>query len=162
MFLYFSRHKEEARKAGFEHVLDLDLPSDDELEKDLIQLAKEQEKLISELKQAYAEEEDKLGRNIDAGRKAKFDTEMEALAKAMSSSVPATVLENAIEMMREVLYFKILFVFILKCTTSRSVLLMFCISFGNHDWRTFKKRFFHTQYVFIVQKECRKYISQKR
>lgn len=98
----FSRHKEEARRAGIEHVVDLDLPSDDKLEQDLIQLAREQERLLTELQRAYADEDAELRDGLDTERKAKFDADMEALARAMSTLVPTGDVQDAINEIKEV------------------------------------------------------------
>ena len=83
-------------------MVDLDLPSDDELEQDLIQLAREQERLVAELQRAYADEDDELRNSFDSERKVKFDAEMEALARAMSTLVPPGDIQDAIEEIKEV------------------------------------------------------------
>jgi hypothetical protein len=83
-------------------VVDLDLPSDEELEQDLIQLAREQERLLVELQRAYADEDAELRNSFDTERKAKFDAEMEALARAMSTLVPPGDLQDAIAEIKEV------------------------------------------------------------
>ena len=83
-------------------MIDEELPSDDQLEQDLIKLAKEQEKLLAELHQAYAEEDEELRNSFNNDRKTKLDAEMEALAKAMSSSASPTEIENAVKQMKEV------------------------------------------------------------
>ena len=83
-------------------MVDIDLPSDDELEQDLIKLAREQERLLAELQRAYADEDAELLNNLDTERKAMFDAEMEALARAMSTLVPPGDVQDAINEINEV------------------------------------------------------------
>lgn len=83
-------------------MVDLDLPSDDQLEQDLIQLAQEQERLLAELQRAYADEDADLRNSLDTERRAKFDAEMEALARAMSTLVPPGDVQAAIDEIKEV------------------------------------------------------------
>ena len=88
-------------------MVDLDLPTDDQLEEDLIKLAREQEKLIAELQRAYADEDTELLNSFDTERKAKFDAEMEALARAMTTLVPPGDVQAAIDEINEVRMIKI-------------------------------------------------------
>ena len=83
-------------------MVDLELPSDDQLEQDLIQLSKEQEKLLAELQRVYAEQNGELRNSLDTERKAKFDADMEALARAMSTLVPPGDVQAAINEIQEV------------------------------------------------------------
>ena len=102
LFLYRSRHKEEARIAGVSDVIDLDIPDEDELERDLILLAQQQEKLLAELALAYEEENERERGEVESGRRAAFDQEMEARVKAMNLSVAPEEIEGAFEEVREV------------------------------------------------------------
>lgn len=83
-------------------MVDLDLPSDDQLERDLLQLAREQERLLAELQRSYAEEDAELRRHHDTERRGKLDAEMEALARAMSTLMPHADVETAISEIKEV------------------------------------------------------------
>lgn len=83
-------------------MVDLDLPSDDQLENDLIQLARERERLLGELQRAYADEDAELRNGLDTERRAKLDAEMEALARAMSTLVPPGDVQAAIDEIKEV------------------------------------------------------------
>ena len=83
-------------------MVDLDLPSDDQLENDLIQLAREQGRLLGELQRAYADEDAELRNGLDTERRAKLDAEMEALARAMSTLVPPGDVQAAIDEIKEV------------------------------------------------------------
>ena len=83
-------------------MVDLDLPSDDQLEQDLIQLAHEQERFLAELQRAYADDDAELRDSLDTERRAKFDAEMEALARAMSTLVPPGDVQAAIDEIKEV------------------------------------------------------------
>lgn len=82
MFFFRSRkHLEEAKAAGVADIVDLDMPSEEDLEKELLYLEREQEKLIAELRKTYQE-------GLDAessGRRAAFDKEMERKVKEMNS-----------------------------------------------------------------------------
>ena len=71
---------DEAKAAGVADIIDLDLPSENDLEKELLYLEKEQEKLIAELRKAY---QDQMDAENDV-RRADFDKEMERRAKAMN------------------------------------------------------------------------------
>ena len=83
-------------------MIDLDLPEDDELERDLILLAQQQEKLLAELALAYEEESEREREEMESGRRAAFDQEMEARVKAMNLSVAPEEIEDAFEEVREV------------------------------------------------------------
>ena len=83
-------------------MIDLDLPEDDELERDLILLAQQQEKLLAELALAYEEESEREREEMESGRRAAFDQEMEARVKAMNLSVSPEEIEDAFEEVREV------------------------------------------------------------
>ena len=93
-FLYVRKHLEEARAAGVADIIDIDLPSEDELEKELVYLEREQEKLIAELRKAY---QDQLDGESDT-RKAEFDKEMERRARAMNISNQAELTEQLLEL----------------------------------------------------------------
>lgn len=97
-----SRHKAEAQAAGMSDVIDLDLPDEDILERDLILLATQQEKLLAELARAYAEESEREREDIDSGRRAAFDQEMEARVRNMNLQMAPEELERAMEEVREV------------------------------------------------------------
>lgn len=79
-FFIFRKHLEEAKAAGVADIIDLDMPSEDELEKELLHLEREQEKLIAELRKAY---QDELAAETD-GRRAALDEEMERRAREMN------------------------------------------------------------------------------
>lgn len=98
----FSRHKEEARAAGVSDVVDLDLPDEDELDKELILLAQQQEKLLAELALAYEQESEREREEMESGRREAFDKEMEARVRAMNLSVAPEEIEGAFEEVREV------------------------------------------------------------
>ena len=83
-------------------MIDLDLPEDDELERDLILLAQQQEKLLAELALAYEQESEREREEMESGRRAAFDQEMEARVKAMNLSVAPEEIEDAFEEVREV------------------------------------------------------------
>lgn len=100
---HFSRHKEEARAAGVSDVIDLDLPDEDELDRELILLAQQQEKLLAELALAYEQENEREREEMESGRRAAFDKEMEARVKAMNLSVAPEEIEGAFEEVREVI-----------------------------------------------------------
>ena len=70
----------EAKAAGVADIVDLEPPSEDQLEKDLLLLAKEQEKLAAELRKAYEEE---LEAERDERRQAR-DEEMEKKIREMN------------------------------------------------------------------------------
>nr|XP_002123735.5 trichohyalin-like [Ciona intestinalis] len=79
----FEKHKREAELAGLDPekvVVDIAHESEEEVNKDLLLLAQQQEKLIAELQQAYADD------GVDEGgeKKAKFDAEMEARIRALN------------------------------------------------------------------------------
>ena len=99
---HFSRHKEEARVAGVTDVIDLELPDEDELDRDLILLAQQQEKLLAELALAYEQESEREREELESGRREAFDKEMEARVKAMNLSVAPEEIEGAFEEVREV------------------------------------------------------------
>ena len=101
-FLSRSRHKEEARIAGISDVIDLDLPDEDELERDLILLAQQQEKLLAELALAYEQESEREREEMESGRRAEFDKEMEARVKSMNLSLAPEEIKEAFEEVREV------------------------------------------------------------
>ena len=100
-----SRHKEEARAAGISDVMDLELPDDDELERDLILLAKQQEKPLAELTKAYAEESEKERDEIESGRRDAFNREMEARLKGMKLSLDPDEIQGAMYQVKEVIIF---------------------------------------------------------
>lgn len=102
VFFFNSRHKAEARAAGISDVIDLELPDDDELERDLILLAKEQEKLLAELTKAYAEESERERDEIESGRRDAFDREMEARLKGMKLSLAPDEIEGAMDEVKKV------------------------------------------------------------
>ena len=85
---------EEARAAGVADIIDIDLPSEGDLEKELLYLEREQEKLIAELRKAY---QDQLEGESDT-RKAEFDKEMERRARAMNISNQAELTEQLSEL----------------------------------------------------------------
>lgn len=85
-------------------MVDIDLPNEDQLDKDLAQLTREQEKLLAQLQRAYAEEDAELHGDLETERKANLDAEMKALAMAISSSVSPTDVDSAIEKMKEVYF----------------------------------------------------------
>lgn len=97
-----SRHKEEARIAGVSDVIDLDLPDEDELERDLILLAQQQERLLAELALAYEQESEREREEMESGRRAEFDKEMEARVKSMNLSLAPEEIKEAFEEVREV------------------------------------------------------------
>lgn len=97
-----SRHKDEARAAGISDVIDLDLPDEDALDRDLILLAQQQEKLLAELALAYEEESEREREEMESGRRKAFDAEMEARVKAMNLSLATEEIEGAFEEVREV------------------------------------------------------------
>ena len=71
---------EEAKAAGVADIIDLEMPSEDDLEKELLYLEREQEKLIAELRKAY---QDELDAESD-GRRAALDKEMERRVREMN------------------------------------------------------------------------------
>merc|ERR1719494_1408920 len=82
----YKRHKAEAAAAGITDVVDLDIPSEDQLEKDLLLLAKQQEKLIAELNRAMAEQ-DALNRdNWDEETRAAYEKEMLARVNELNQT----------------------------------------------------------------------------
>ena len=83
-------------------VIDLDLPDEDELEKELVLLAKQQEKLLAELALAYEEENQRDKEEMESGRRAAFDQEMEARVRAMNLAVAPEEIEGAFEDVRQV------------------------------------------------------------
>lgn len=99
---HFSRHKDEARAAGISDVIDLDLPDEDALDRDLILLAQQQEKLLAEIALAYEEESEREREEMESGRRKAFDAEMEARVKAMNLSLATDEIEGAFEEVREV------------------------------------------------------------
>ena len=72
------------------------------MEKDLILLATQQEKLLAELARAYAEESEREREKIDSGRRAAFDQEMEARVRNMNLQMAPEEIEGALEEVREV------------------------------------------------------------
>lgn len=56
LLLPFSKHMTEARNAGVDGIIDHKLPSENEIEKEMDLLAKQQEKLLNELKSAYQQD----------------------------------------------------------------------------------------------------------
>lgn len=88
-------------------MVDLDLPNEDEVEQDLLRLAREQERLLIDLQEF--DENDELQNTFDTLRKEKFDEEMEALARSMSTLVPPGDIEVAIDELREVICYFVLF-----------------------------------------------------
>ena len=99
---FASKHKAEAQAAGISDVIDLDIPDESELERDLVLLAKQQEKLLAELSRAYAEESEREREERESGRRAAFDEEMEARVRAMNLSLAPEEIEGALEEVREV------------------------------------------------------------
>ncbi|XP_078608959.1 uncharacterized protein LOC144880579 isoform X5 [Branchiostoma floridae x Branchiostoma japonicum] len=81
------RQRAEALEAGVdvdETVPAISLPSNDELDQDLMLLAKQQEQMIAELNKAFAEELAREQEEINSGRKAQLDAEMEARIRALN------------------------------------------------------------------------------
>lgn len=85
---------EEARAAGVADIIDLELPSETDLEKELLYLEREQEKLIAELRKTY---QDQMDAENDE-RRADFDKEMERRAKEMNSLNQAGAAEQLSEL----------------------------------------------------------------
>ena len=100
--LCFRRHKAEAAAAGITDVVDLDIPSEDQLEKDLLLLAKQQEKLIAELNRAMAEQ-DALNRdNWDEETRAAYEKEMLARVNELNQTYGTQGGEQAAQQANEV------------------------------------------------------------
>ncbi|CAH1270800.1 Hypp4441 [Branchiostoma lanceolatum] len=81
------KQRAEALEAGVdvdETVPAISLPSDDELDQDLMLLGKQQEQLIAELNKAFAEELAREQEEINSGRKAQLDAEMEERIRALN------------------------------------------------------------------------------
>ena len=97
-----SRHKVEAQAAGISDVIDLDLADEDEMDRDLILLATQQEKLLAELARAYSEEYERERDEVDSGRRAAFDQEMEARVRNMNLQMAPEEIDGAMEEVREV------------------------------------------------------------
>ncbi len=74
------KHLEEAKAAGVADIIDLEIPDENELERDLLNLEKQQQKLIAELRQAYQDEVDAAS----GEKREAFDAEMEARVKEMN------------------------------------------------------------------------------
>ena len=95
---------EEARAAGVADIIDLELPTENDLEKELLYLEREQEKLIAELRKSY---QDQMDAENDA-RKGDFDKEMERRAKEMNILNQAGAAEQLNELQNVSTYINIL------------------------------------------------------
>ena len=71
---------EEARAAGVADIIDLELPNEDELERELMHLEREQEKLIAELRKAYQDDMEAES----SERRAALNEEMERKARELN------------------------------------------------------------------------------
>ena len=73
---------DEARAAGVADIIDLEIPDEDQLEKELLILEKQQQKLIAELRKVYQDQLDANGE----GRRAQLDAEMEERVRRLNFS----------------------------------------------------------------------------
>lgn len=65
-------------------------------------MAQQQEKLLAELALAYEQESEREREELESGRRAAFDKEMEARVKAMNLTIAPKEIEGAFEEVREV------------------------------------------------------------
>ena len=65
-------------------------------------MAQQQEKLLAELALAYEQESEREREEMESGRRAEFDKEMEARVKSMNLSLAPDEIEEAFEEVREV------------------------------------------------------------
>lgn len=65
-------------------------------------MAQQQEKLLAELALAYEQESEREREELESGRRAAFDKEMEARVKAMNLTIAPEEIEGAFEEVREV------------------------------------------------------------
>ena len=70
---------EEARNAGVAEIIDHQLPSEDEIDRDMQLLAKQQEKLLNELKKAYEDENEKLRDDMEDQKQKDMEERLRAM-----------------------------------------------------------------------------------
>lgn len=70
---------EEARNAGVAEIIDHKLPTEDEIDRDMQLLAKQQEKLLNELKKAYEEEAEKSRQDMEDGKQREMEERLRSM-----------------------------------------------------------------------------------
>ena len=78
-FLSFSAHMREAQKSGVAETVDHEVPSDEEVDRDMQLLTKQQERLMNELKKAYQDEAERARELEDEAKRAEMEERLRAM-----------------------------------------------------------------------------------
>ena len=77
--LFFSAHMREAQKSGVADTVDHQVPTNEEVDRDMQLLTKQQEKLMNELKKAYQDEAERSRELEDDAKRAEMEERLRAM-----------------------------------------------------------------------------------